>query len=512
MPDDRSWVAFTLRPEARWHDGTPITVEDVIFSLDALKNHGHPFYRAYYGDVVSAEKVGERKVKFSFADGVNRELPLIIGELSIISKAYYTTNDFEKTSLEPPLGSGPYRIESVDPGRSITYARVEDYWGADLPVRRGQDNFDTIRIDYYRDPTVAMEAFKAHEYDFRLENASKVWATAYVGDAFDDGRIVKEEISHSMPTGMQGFFFNTRRDKFTDPRLRRALGYAFDFEWTNKNLFNGAYTRTASYFSNSELASSGRPDDAELALLEPFRDQIPAAVFSQVYEPPKTDGTGNARRNLRKALKLLGEADWAIADGKLVSPTDGQPLEIEFLIVSPLFERIIAPFIKNLEKLGVTSRIRLVDSAQYQKRLDDFDFDVIVGGVGQSLSPGNEQNNYWTTVAAETPGQPQLRRHQGSGGRFTGRDADRRAQPRRLDHRVPRPRPGAAVGLLRGSALAYPQLQGGLLEQVRAARDYAEIQPRFRRLVGRSGLGGFPRRAREVGRGMMAVCPSRSTS
>ena len=404
MPDDRSWVAFTLRPEARWHDGTPITVEDVIFSLDALKNHGHPFYRAYYGDVVSAEKVGERKVKFSFADGVNRELPLIIGELSIISKAYYTTNDFEKTSLEPPLGSGPYRIESVDPGRSITYARVEDYWGADLPVRRGQDNFDTIRIDYYRDPTVAMEAFKAHEYDFRLENASKVWATAYVGDAFDDGRIVKEEISHSMPTGMQGFFFNTRRDKFTDPRLRRALGYAFDFEWTNKNLFNGAYTRTASYFSNSELASSGRPDDAELALLEPFRDQIPAAVFSQVYEPPKTDGTGNARRNLRKALKLLGEADWAIADGKLVSPTDGQPLEIEFLIVSPLFERIIAPFIKNLEKLGVTSRIRLVDSAQYQKRLDDFDFDVIVGGVGQSLSPGNEQNNYWTTVAAETPG------------------------------------------------------------------------------------------------------------
>ncbi len=403
-PEDRSWVAFTLRPEARWHDGTPITVEDVIFSLETLKTKGHPFYRAYYGDVVKAETSGERKVKFTFANGLNRELPLIIGELPILSRTYYETHDFEKTTLVSPLGSGPYRVESVDPGRSITYARIEDYWGADLPVRRGQNNFDVIRIDNYRDPTVAMEAFKAHEYDFRSENASKVWATAYVGEAFDDGRIVKEEIAHSIPTGMQGFVFNTRRDKFADPRLRRALGYAFDFEWTNKNLFNGAYTRTMSYFSNSELASSGLPDDAELALLEPYRGQIPAPIFNQVYEPPKNDGTGNARRNLRKALKLLGEAGWIILDSKLVSPADGQPLEIEFLIVSPLFERIIAPFIKNLEKLGVAAKIRLVDSAQYQKRLEEFDFDMIVATIGQSLSPGNEQNNYWTTVSADTPG------------------------------------------------------------------------------------------------------------
>ncbi len=404
MPEDRSWVAFTLRPEARWHDGTPITVDDVLFSLETLKTKGHPFYRAYYKDVTRAEIVGERKVKFTFTGAVNRELPLIVGQLPIISKAYFTANDFEKTTLVSPLGSGPYRIESVDPGRSITYARVEDYWGASLPVRRGQHNFDVIRIDYYRDPTVAMEAFKAHEYDFRAENASKVWATAYVGDAFDDGRIVKEEIAHSIPTGMQGFVFNTRRDKFADPRLRRALGYAFDFEWTNKNLFNGAYTRTGSYFSNSELASSGLPDDAELALLEPFRGEIPAPVFDQVYEPPKNDGTGKARPNLRKALKLLGEAGWTIVDGKLVSPADSQPLEIEFLIVSPLFERIIAPFIKNLEKLGVAAKIRLVDSAQYQKRLEEFDFDMIVASIGQSLSPGNEQNNYWTTVSANTPG------------------------------------------------------------------------------------------------------------
>ena len=404
MPADRTWVAFTLRPEARWHDGTPITVDDVIFSLEILKTKGHPFYRAYYGDVIKAEKIGEGKVKFTFAEGLNRELPLIVGELPILSKTYYETHDFEKTTLVSPLGSGPYRVESVDPGRSITYTRVEDYWGADLPVKRGRHNFDTIRIDYYRDPTVAMEAFKAHEYDFRSENASKVWATAYVGEAFDDGRIVKQEISHKIPTGMQSFTFNTRRDKFADPRLRRALGYAFDFEWTNKNLFNSAYTRTESYFSNSELASSGLLDEAELALLEPFRTQIPAKVFEAVYETPTTDGSGNARNNLRKALKLLAEAGWLIIGGKLVNPTDGRPLEIEFLIVSPLFERILAPFIKNLEKLGISAKIRLVDSAQYQKRLEEFDFDMIVTSIGQSPSPGNEQSDYWTTVAADTPG------------------------------------------------------------------------------------------------------------
>ena len=404
MPADRTWVAFTLRAEARWHDGTPITVEDVIFSLETLKTKGHPFYRAYYGDVAKVKQVGERKVKFTFAEGLNRELPLIVGELPILSKAYYETHDFEKTTLISPLGSGPYRVQSVDPGRSITYTRVEDYWGADLPVKRGRHNFDTIRIDYYRDPTVAMEAFKAHEYDFRSENASKVWATAYVGKAFEDGRIVKQEINHKIPTGMQSFTFNTRRDKFSDPRLRRALGYAFDFEWTNKNLFNGAYTRTESYFSNSELASSGLPDDAELGLLEPFRTQIPSSVFDEVYETPRTDGSGNARGNLRKALKLLAEAGWLIVGGKLVNPADSRPLEIEFLIVSPLFERILAPFIKNLEKLGISARIRLVDSAQYQKRLEEFDFDMIVTSIGQSPSPGNEQNNYWTTVSADTPG------------------------------------------------------------------------------------------------------------
>ena len=403
MPEDRSWVAFTLRPEARWHDGTPITVDDVVFSLDTLKTRGHPFYRAYYRDALKAEQVGERKVKFTFAAGLNRELPLIMGQMPILSKAYFTANDFEKTTLEPPMGSGPYRVESVDAGRSITYRRVADYWGAKLPVRRGQQNFDMIRYDYYRDPTVAMEALKAHEYDFRQENTAKVWATAYEGPAFDQGLIVKEEIGHSIPTGMQGFVFNTRLAKFADPKVRQALAYAFDFEWTNKNLFNGAYTRTTSYFSNSELASSGLPDAAELALLEPFRGQLPPKVFSETYAPPATDGSGNVRRNLRTALKLLGEAGWTVKDTRLAGP-GGEPMEIEFLIVSPQFERIIAPMIKNLEKLGVAAKIRLVDSAQYEKRLEDFDFDMITGVFGQSLSPGNEQNNYWTSVAADTPG------------------------------------------------------------------------------------------------------------
>ncbi|MFP6744723.1 MAG: extracellular solute-binding protein, partial [Alphaproteobacteria bacterium] len=305
------------------------------------------------------------------------------------------------------LGSGPYRVKSVDPGRSITYRRVEDYWGKNIPVQRGQNNFDVLRYDYYRDPTVAMVAFTAHEYDFRMENTSKVWATAYKGPKFDNGLIIKEEIGHSRPTGMQGFVFNTRRTKFADRRLRQALGYAFDFEWTNKNLFYGAYNRTASYFSNSELASSGLPGPDELALLEPFRDKLPPEVFTEVYETPKTDGSGNARRNLRTAIKLLAEAGWTIQDTKLVGP-GGEPLEIEILIVSAMFERVIAPFVKNLEKLGVEAKIRLVDSSQYQQRVDEFDFDMIVLSVGQSMSPGNEQNNYWTTTSADTPGSRNL--------------------------------------------------------------------------------------------------------
>ena len=408
VADDISWVVFNLRPEARWHDGSPITADDVVYSFDILKTKGHPFYRAYYAAVERAEKLGPHKVKFVFRVGLNRELPKILGQLTVLPKAYYETHEFDKTTLEPPLGSGPYRIAELEPSRSITYGRIPDYWGQDLPVNRGTNNFDVIRIDYYRDRTVALEAFKAHEYDFRLENTAKVWATGYDFPAARQGFVIAEEIPHENPTGMQGFVFNTRRAIFQDRRLRRALAYAFDFEWTNANLFNGAYTRTTSYFSNSELAAQGLPPTEELALLEPFRDQIPDEVFTDIYQPPETDGSGNVRANLRSAKKLLEEAGWVIENGKLVHQGSGEPLEIEFLLVSPAFERIVGPLTQNLKRLGVASRIRTVDTAQYQNRLDQFDFDIVVASFGQSLSPGNEQLDFWGSSKADIEGSRNL--------------------------------------------------------------------------------------------------------
>jgi microcin C transport system substrate-binding protein len=407
VPADRSWVAFTLRPQARFHDGTPITAEDVIWTFDTLKAKGHPFYRSYYAQVAKAEKVGDRKVRFSFGPGDNRELPLIVGQLPVLSRAYWSHRDFEKTTLEPPLGSGAYRVEAVDPGRSITYRRVKDYWAAKLPVNVGRDNFDSIRFDYYRDGTVALEAFKAGEYDFREENSAKNWATAYTSPAVTAGLIRKEEIKNEVPTGMQGFVFNTRRPIFQDARVRRALGYAFDFEWSNKNLFYGAYTRTKSYFSNSELASSGLPSAEELKILEPLRGKVPDEVFTKEYQPPATDGSGNIRDGAREALRLLGEAGWTVKGQKLVNAR-GEPMQFEILIDDPTWERIALPFAKNLERLGITARVRTVDPAQYEKRQDDFDFDMIVAVWGQSLSPGNEQRDFWGSPAAGEHGSRNL--------------------------------------------------------------------------------------------------------
>ena len=407
MPEDRSWVAFTLRPEARWHDGEPVTVEDVIWTLETLKTKGHPFYRAYYANILRAEKAGERRVKMIFDGSMNRELPLIAGQMPVLPKHYYETREFDKTTLEPPLGSGPYKIKKLEPGRSIVYERVRDYWGADLPVNRGRFNYDEVRYEYFRDANVALEAFKAGVYDIRLENTSKLWATAYTGPAFDAGLIIKEEIPHERPTGMQGFVFNTRRDIFKNRKVREALAYAFDFEWTNTNLFYSQYTRTKSYFSNSELAATDLPSQAELELLEPFRDQLPEEVFTKVYEPPATDGSGNIRRNLRTALRLLKEAGWEVKDGKLRN-AEGKPMEFEILLVSPAFERVVGPFVKNLKRLGIDVSVRTVDTAQYQNRLDQFDFDMVVTTWGQSLSPGNEQRNFWSSEAADTPGSRNL--------------------------------------------------------------------------------------------------------
>ncbi|MBI5014842.1 MAG: ABC transporter substrate-binding protein [Deltaproteobacteria bacterium] len=407
-PEDRSWVAFSLRKEARFHDGSPITPDDVIFSFEILKAKGHPRYRSYFGSVVRAEKVGERKVRFVFEAGQNRELPLIIGELPILSKDYWSGRTFDNTTLEAPLGSGPYRVESVDPGRSITYVRVKDYWGARLAVNAGRFNFDRIRYDYYRDPTVALEAFKAGNYDFRLENSSKDWATGYDCPALRQGLIKREEIPNQMPTGMQGFVFNTRRPVFQDRRVREALAYAFDYEWSNRSLFYGAYTRTRSYFSNSELASSGLPGREEREILNGYKGRIPEEVLTREFRPPATDGTGNIRDNLKKALVLLGQAGWRIQNERLVNSRTGQPMEFQILLDNPQFERISLPFVRNLERLGIKATVRTVDAAQYQNRLDRFDFDMIVAVFGESLSPGNEQRDFWGSDKANLTGSQNL--------------------------------------------------------------------------------------------------------
>jgi microcin C transport system substrate-binding protein len=404
VPADRSWVAFTLRPEARFNDGSPITVDDVIFTFNTLIAKGAPFYRAYYGHVAKVEMSGPRTVKFSFKPGDNRELPLILGQLPVLPKAYWEKREFDKTSLEPPLGSGPYKIESIDPGRSITYRRVDNYWARNMPTVRGTNNFDVIRYDYYRDDTVLREALKAGDIDFRAENQAKAWATEYDIPDVKDGLLIKKNFPNERGTGMQAFIFNTRKEMFKDRRVREALGYAFDFEWTNKNLFYGQYVRTESYFSNSELAAKGLPTGEELKILEKYRGRVPDQVFTTEFKAPVYDGTGDIRPGLRKAFALLKEAGWTIKDKVLVDPKTGRQMEFEFLLVQPEFERIVLPFVQNLDKLGIKARVRLVDPAQYQNRTNDFDFDMIIDSFGESLSPGNEQRDFWTSAAAKEPG------------------------------------------------------------------------------------------------------------
>jgi microcin C transport system substrate-binding protein len=408
-PPDRSWVIFTLRPQARWHDGQPVTVEDVMWTFDTLRSKGSPVFRAYYASVAKVEKVGDRAVKFTFVPGENRELPLILGQLPVLPKHYWEKRAFENSTLDPPLGSAAYKIDQFEPGRWSTYKRVPDYWGKDLPVNRGRDNFDVLRFDYYRDMTVALEALKAGAYDLRLEASSKDWATAYDVPAVRNGLLKKDEIPNDRPTGMQGYAFNLRRPLFQDRRVREALGYGFDFEWANRTLFYGQYTRSRSYFSNSELAANGVPMGDELKVLEPFRGKVPDEVFTTEYQPPVTDGSGNMRENLRKASELLKAAGWTIdpKSKKLVN-AQGQPFEFEILLVDPAYERITLPFAKSLERLGITARVRTVDTAQYKKRNDDFDFDVVMQVWPQSQSPGNEQRGYWASAYADQPGSQNL--------------------------------------------------------------------------------------------------------
>ncbi|MFD2228650.1 extracellular solute-binding protein [Alkalimarinus sediminis] len=404
MPEDRSWVIFHINPKARFQDNHPITAEDVIFTFNNLIEHGAPFYKAYYGDVSEVSQITEYQIRFDFKNNKNRELPLILGQLPVLPKHYWETRDFSKSTLDKPLGSGPYKIKSYNTGRSISYERVTDYWAKDLPVNKGQYNFDEIIFEYYGDQTIALEAFRAGQYDFIVENTAKNWATAYSGDKFDKGLIIKEAVEHKQPVGMQGFIFNTRRDIFKDPKVREALSYAFDFEWTNKQLFFGQYKRTNSFFENSELASTGLPSNDELAILNTFKGQIPDSVFTTAYRAPSTDGSGNIRKNLRTALKLLKEAGWTIQNKKLVNSKTSQPFEFEILLYQKSFERIIHPFTKNLEKLGIDAKIRLVDTNQYIGRVREYDYDMFIMTLSQSNSPGNEQRDYWYSTNTNIPG------------------------------------------------------------------------------------------------------------
>ncbi len=410
MPDDRSSVTFYLNPNARFSDGQAIRAEDVKFSFELLTQHekARPFYAAYYADVETVTVRDPLTVHFTFKNNQNKELPLILGQMPILAKHYWEKHDFGSASLQIPVSSGPYRVKDIQPGRSITYERDKNYWAQDLPSVKGYYNFDEIVYEYYKDNTIALEAFKAGEYDFRQERTARNWATAYTGPAFESGKLIKEEVAHKRPAGMQAFVLNTRREVFKDARVRQALNYAFDFEWTNQNLFFGQYQRNHSYFENSELASQGLPEGEELSILRQFKDQLPEQVFTQPYEVPTTNPPHSIRKNLRTASKLLKEAGWIIKDKKLHHAKTHTPFEFEFLIYQKDFERVVQPFIKNLERLGIHASIRVVDTSQYINRLRDFDFDVVVYGFGQSNSPGNEQREYWHSSRAAQPGSRNL--------------------------------------------------------------------------------------------------------
>jgi microcin C transport system substrate-binding protein len=408
-PNDFSWVIYRLRREARWQDGKPVTPEDVIFSIEVLKKYS-PMYRSYYRHVVKSEKAGDRDIKFTFDSPGNRELPTIVGELIVLPKHYWEgtdsrgrKRDISETTLEPPLGSGPYRIGEFVAGRSVRLQRVRDYWGTNLPTRIGQNNFDEMRFEFFRDNLVALEAFKADQADWIAENSAKQWATAYDFPAVAEKRVIKEEFPINDSGRMQGFVLNLRRDQFKDARLRRAFNYAYDFEEMNKQLFYGQYKRINSYFDGTELASSGLPQGEELQILETVRDKVPPEVFTTPYTNPVGGNPEAVRANLRESIKLLKEAGCEIRDRKLVDVT-GKPVSVEILVQDPSAERIGLFYKPSLERIGITTSIRVVDDAQYQNRLRSFDFDIIMDVWPESLSPGNEQREFWGSQAADQPG------------------------------------------------------------------------------------------------------------
>ena len=407
VSDDKLTYRFSLRPEARFNDGSKLTAADVAFSINILKTKGHPVIAQMLRDVVSAEPEADDVLLVRFAPGRTRDAPLTLVGQPIFSKAYYSKHKFEETTLDAPLGSGAYKVGALEQGRYIAFDRVPGYWGKDLPVNVGQANFDRIKYEYFGDSNVAFEAFKAGAFTEREENIARIWATGYDFPAFKEGRVKRVEIPNANIPNIQGWFFNTRRKTFADPRVREAIGYAFDYEWTSRNLMYDAYRRISSYFENSELAAKGLPDDAEKALLEPFRDKLPPDAFGEPISPPISDGSGQDRALLKRAADLLAAAGCQRKDGMLRLP-DGSPLEFEFLDFSNMFERHTQPFVKNLKLLGVNARIRVVDAAQYKQRLEDFDFDVVHDVLLMSYSPGEELRNYFGSETAKVHGSRNL--------------------------------------------------------------------------------------------------------
>lgn len=405
LPEDRRSITFHLNPAARFSDGQPVTADDVIFSWQVLRDKGRPNHRAYYSKVTSAERLSERSVRFLLDDSGDRELPLILGLMPVLAKHATDAETFEQTSLLPPVGSGPYRVGRVDAGRSVSYVRNPDYWGRDLPANRGRFNFDEVRFEYFRDGAAMFEAFKAGDIGFWLEEDPARWAGGYGVPAVRDGRIVKAELDIGLPAGMTALAFNTRRDVFKDARVRRALIELFDFEWVNRNLYHGLYSRTESYFQRSYLSAHARPaDDRERALLAPFKEAVRDDVMEGRHAMPKSDGTGSDRNHLRAAFDLLKEAGYGLEGTRMIEKASGRQLSFEVLATSTAQERLLGGFVSTLSRLGIEGRIRVVDSAQYQSRLNDYDFDMIQATWPSSLSPGNEQIFRWDSRMATTPG------------------------------------------------------------------------------------------------------------
>ncbi len=401
--EDRSWVVFNLREEARFHDGQPITAFDVAFSYRTLIKDGHPQYRTALQEVKRVDILNRHRIRFVLKRSNNPLLILRLGELPVLPQHYWKNRDFKATSFDVPLGSGPYRISKVEPGRRLVFERVKDWWGEKLPVNRGKYNFDRVEVDFYRDSSVAFEAFKAGEFDFYIEHQAKNWANAYRFPAIARGDVIRAEIPHQIPTQSQALFMNTRRATFAERKLREALGLMFDFQWTNRALFNSAYQRSTSYYPNSEFAATGIPEGAEWLLLSPYRKQLPGKLLTEPFALPTTDGRGIPRETLRKALGLLAEAGWKPSGGRLVN-AKGEPLRFEILLVNPNLERILQPYTENLASIGIDAELRTVDRAQYKQRLDHFDYDMILMTLAQSLSPGLEQWLYFHSSQVDVKG------------------------------------------------------------------------------------------------------------